>query len=75
MSAKVLPLIPPPRTLRRRARREVQRMYALTKGGQGPIVCEESREAFERGEIEEVVFLSWGDYCQAVQDRLGRGGE
>ncbi len=62
----------------REARREVERMYRLTAGGQDPIASSESRELFELGLVEEVAWLDWPTYCASVMNRVSeaeRSGE
>lgn len=50
------------RSLYRAATREIFKLYQLSRGGETPIVDESSREAFERGEIEEVRWIDWATY-------------
>ena len=59
------------KSLYRAAVREMQQMYQLSCGGTDPIVDESSREMFERGEIDEVKWLSWERYCTRVLNLLG----
>lgn len=47
----------------RAAIKEMEQMYRLSCGGEDPIVDETSREMFERGEIDEVKWISWERYC------------
>ncbi|MBM4273706.1 MAG: hypothetical protein FJ134_04470 [Deltaproteobacteria bacterium] len=54
----------------RAAKREVERMYRLSAGGQDPIASSESRELFELGLVEEVEWLDWSTYCTGVLNRL-----
>ena len=69
--AVILPFVANKKTIRRQARREVEKMYALTGGGRDPVVSEEGQEAFEQGFLDEPILLEWGAYCQAVLERLG----
>lgn len=66
--AVVLPLVPNRKTILRLARREMLKMYQISGGGRNPIVCEASREMFERGEIDEVRWLDWGQFCRTLPD-------
>jgi len=61
-TGKILPLRPTKKTVYRAAAREIQKMYQLTRGGLDPIIDDASREAFERGEIEEVRWKDWATY-------------
>jgi hypothetical protein len=61
-TGKVLPFRPTKKTIYRAAAREVQKMYQLSRGGIDPIIDDASREAFERGEIEEVRWKDWFTY-------------
>ena len=54
----------------RAARREMERMYQLTYGGDDPIASDESRELFELGLVEEVEWLDWETYCTNVINRV-----
>ncbi len=58
------------RSIYRAAIKEMEQMYRLSCGGTDPIVDEASREMFERGEIDEVKWLSWEGYCQNVLNML-----
>ncbi len=55
----------------RAAVKEMERMYQLSHGGDDPIVDDSSREMFERGEIDEVSWVSWDRYCTKVLNSLG----
>jgi hypothetical protein len=57
----------------RAARRELERMYQLTYGGDDPIASDESRELFEQGLVEEVDWLDWETYCATVMNRVFDG--
>ncbi len=57
----------------RAAKREVQRMYQMTGGGEDPIVSSESRELFELGLVEEVEWVNWETYCTNVINRVFDG--
>jgi len=58
----------------RAATREVKQAYQLSGGGADPVPLtdEASMEAFERGEIEEVRWMAWANYCEMVFDRIAR---
>ena len=55
----------------RAAVKEMEQMYRLSCGGSDPIVDDSSREMFERGEIDEVKWVSWSGYCTKVLNKLG----
>jgi hypothetical protein len=55
----------------RAAVKEMEQMYRLSCGGTDPIVDDSSREMFERGEIDEVKWVSWDRYCTNVLNLLG----
>ncbi len=55
----------------RAAVKEMELMYRLSSGGSDPIVDDTSRELFERGEIDEVKWLSWERYCTRVLNIIG----
>ncbi len=59
------------KSIYRAAVKEMERMYQLSHGGDDPIVDDSSREMFERGEIDEVKWLSWERYCTKVLNLLG----
>ena len=59
------------KSIYRAAVREMQQMYRLSGGGNDPIVDDASREMFERGEIDEVQWLSWDRYCANILNMLG----
>jgi hypothetical protein len=54
----------------RAAVREINKMYQLSAGGTDPIIDEASRWAFERGEIDEVIWKDWGTYCAMMLNRI-----
>lgn len=57
----------------RAAKREMERMYQLTYGGDDPIASNESRELFELGLVEEVEWVNWETYCTNVMNRIFEG--
>jgi len=59
---KVIPLRQTRKAVYRAATKEIQKIYQLSRGGLDPIIDEASREAFERGEIEEVRWKDWATY-------------
>jgi hypothetical protein len=59
------------KSLYRLAVKEMEQMYRLSCGGTDPIVDEASREMFERGEIDEVKWVSWEAYCIKVLNKMG----
>jgi hypothetical protein len=60
---KVIELRLTKKAIYRAAVKEMKKMYRLSGGGIDPIVDDASREAFERGEIEEVRWRDWTSYC------------
>jgi len=64
---------PTMKSLLRQARREMERMYRLSAGGQDPIPSNESRELFEMGWVEEVAWQDWATYCTAILDKILKG--
>lgn len=54
----------------RLARREVQKMYAVTGGGRDPIVDIASQELFEQGYLDEPRIIDWATYCKYVICRM-----
>ena len=54
----------------RAAKNEVRRMYQLSAGGADPIIDDASLEAFERGEIDEVRWMDWANYCEMVLNKI-----
>lgn len=62
---------PNKKSIYRAAVREVEQMYRLSSGGADPIVDDTSREMFERGEIDEVKWISWESYCVQVLNIIG----
>uniref|UniRef100_A0A7V6A4H6 Uncharacterized protein n=1 Tax=Desulfobacca acetoxidans TaxID=60893 RepID=A0A7V6A4H6_9BACT len=67
---KVIELRLTKKAIYRAAVKEVNRMYQLSAGGNDPIMDEESRWAFERGEIDEVRWRDWGTYLATVLNRM-----
>ena len=61
-AGKVIPLRQTRKAVYRAATKEIQKMYQLSHGGADPIIDDESREAFERGEIEEVRWRDWATF-------------
>ncbi len=61
-AATVLPFRQTKKAVYRAATREIQRIYQLSRGGIDPIIDDDSREAFERGEIEEVRWRDWATF-------------
>ena len=59
------------KSIYRAAVKEMERMYQLSHGGDDPIVDGSSQEMFERGEIDEVKWVSWERYCINVLNLLG----
>ncbi len=55
----------------RAAVKEMNKMYRLSAGGTDPIIDDASRWAFERGEIDEVMWKNWGSYCAMILNRIG----
>jgi hypothetical protein len=45
---------PTVQSIPREGRREIERMYRLSAGGEDPLISAESRELFEPGLIDEV---------------------
>ena len=64
--AEIVAFRPTKRSIYRAAVREMQQMYRLSCGGADPIADDSSREMFERGEIDEVQWISWERYCTGV---------
>ena len=62
---------PTKKSVYRAAIKEMEQIYRLSCGGEDPIVDETSREMFERGEIDEVKWISWERYCNNVLNILG----
>lgn len=56
------------KTIYRIATREILKLYQLSRGGDTPIIDDFSREAFERGEIEEVRWIDWATYLLQHSD-------
>jgi hypothetical protein len=57
----------------RGARREMERIYRLSGGGQDPILSDESRELFDLGLVEEVSWQDWETYCRHFTNRRFEG--
>lgn len=57
------------KALYRMASREIVKLYQLSRGGQAPIIDDFSREAFEKGEIEEVRWIDWVTYLLQQPER------
>jgi hypothetical protein len=53
--------------------KEINQMYRLSAGGSDPIIDEASRWAFERGEIEEVMWKDWESYCAMMLNKMEIG--
>jgi len=68
---EIIDLRPTKKSIYRAAVKEMEQMYRLSCGGSDPIVDDSSREMFERGEIDEVKWLSWDRYCTKVLNMLG----
>ena len=64
---------PTTKSMLREARREIDRMYRLSAGGQDPIPSNESRELFELGWLEEVEWLDWESYCLSIINEIYEG--
>jgi hypothetical protein len=54
----------------RAAVKEMEKMYQLYGGGADPIINDASREMFERGEIDEVEWCGWDQYCVGMLNRI-----
>lgn len=57
----------------RAARLEMERMYRMTGGGVDPIPSSESRELFDLGLVEEVIWVGWETYCTNILNRIFDG--
>jgi len=68
---KVIELRLTRKAIYRDALKEIQTMYRLSGGGADPIIDDASRWAFERGEIDEVIWKDWGSYCVMMLNRIG----
>ncbi|MFP3868710.1 MAG: hypothetical protein ACLFUU_11220 [Desulfobacteraceae bacterium] len=68
---KVLELRLTKKAIYRAAEKEMRKMYQLSAGGSDPIIDDESRELFERGEIDEVRWHDWTTYCTMILNRIG----
>lgn len=68
---EIIDFRPTRRSIYRAAVREMEQMYQLSCGGADPIVDDTSREMFERGEIDEVKWISWERYCIKVLNIIG----
>jgi hypothetical protein len=69
---KVIELRLTKKAVYRAATNEIKRMYQLSAGGTDPIIDEASRWAFERGEIEEVMWKDWESYCVTMLNKIER---
>jgi len=69
---KVIELRLTKQAIYRDAIKEINKMYRLSAGGSDPIIDDASRWAFERGEIEEVIWKDWGSYCVTMLNRIGK---
>jgi len=58
------------KALYRAAVKEMEKMYQLSGGGADPIINDASREMFERGEIDEVEWYGWDQYCVGMLNRI-----
>jgi hypothetical protein len=67
---KVIELRLTKKAIYRAAAGEIQKMYRLSGGGTDPIIDEASRGAFERGEIEEVIWKDWESYCVMMLNKI-----
>ncbi|MBI4642502.1 MAG: hypothetical protein HY790_02175 [Deltaproteobacteria bacterium] len=70
---KVIELRLTKKAIYRAAAQEMNQMYRLSAGGIDPIIDDASRWAFERGEIDEVMWKDWGSYCVMMLNRIGMG--
>ncbi len=68
---EIIDFHPTRKSIYRAAVKEMEQMYQLSCGGSDPIVDDSSREMFERGEIDEVKWISWDRYCTKVLNMLG----
>lgn len=68
---EIIDFRPTKKSIYRTAAREMEQMYRLTNGGADPVVDDSSREMFERGEIDEVKWISWESYCIRVLNIMG----
>ncbi|OGP75391.1 MAG: hypothetical protein A2Y80_00545 [Deltaproteobacteria bacterium RBG_13_58_19] len=67
---KIIELRLTKKAIYRAAVKELQTMYRLSAGGIDPIIDDASRWAFERGEIDEVMWKDWGSYCVLMLNRI-----
>ncbi len=67
---KLVKFAPTKKSILRQARREIERMYKASCGGQDPITRCESRELFELGLLDEVEWQDWATYCRRVLNRI-----
>lgn len=58
----------------RAALKEMEKMYQLSSGGTDPIINEASRDMFEEGQIDEVEWIGWRQYCLRVLNKIGEEG-
>ncbi len=68
---KIVTMHPTKKSVYRAAMKELERMYQLSMGGTDPIINDDSREMFERGEIDEVRWFNWETYCLRVLNKMG----
>jgi len=68
---EIIAFQPTKKSIYRAAVKEMEQMYRLSCCGSDPIVDETSREMFERGEIDEVKWISWERYCIRVLNNMG----
>jgi hypothetical protein len=68
---KVIELRLTKKAMYRAAVKEMNQMYRLSAGGTDPIIDDASRWAFERGEIDEVIWRDWRTYCVMVLNKIG----
>jgi hypothetical protein len=68
---KVIELRLTKKAVYRAAEKEMKKLYRLSGGGNDPIIDDDSREMFDRGEIDEVRWNDWGTYCAMVLNRIG----
>ncbi len=56
----------------RSAKKEVRQMYQFSSGGADPIpiIDDASLEAFERGDIDEIRWMDWTNYCEMVLNKI-----
>jgi hypothetical protein len=64
---------PTRKSILRAGRREMERMYRLSAGGQDPLPGSESRELFDLGLIDEVGWQDWETYCKDLLNGMFDG--